>query len=111
MKASKKVAGAVLVFALLMGGAAFAAAPVSATTNSYTAAQVAKRNSATKCWTIIGKGVYDLTSWVNQHPGGASKILALCGRYGTQAFKGMHGTSGTPVSTLAQFKIGTWKKK
>ena len=110
MKSSKKVAGAVLAFALLMGGAAFTAAPASAATNSYTAAQVAKRNSATKCWTIIGRSVYNLTSWVNQHPGGASRILSLCGRNGTQAFRNMHGTTGTPVSTLAQFKIGTLRK-
>ena len=110
MTTSKKFAGAVLAFALLMGGVSLTAAPASAATNSYTAAQVAKRNSATKCWTIIGKGVYNLTSWVNQHPGGADKILALCGRNGTQAFKGKHGTTGNPVSTLAQFKIGTLKK-
>ncbi len=38
MKSSKKVAGAVLAFTLLMGGAAFTAAPTSAATNSYTAA-------------------------------------------------------------------------
>ena len=110
MKTSKTVAGAVLTFALLMGGAALTAAPAAAATKSYTAAQVAKRDSATKCWTIIGRSVYNLTSWVNQHPGGAEKILALCGGNGTKAFKGMHGTSGTPMSTLAQFRIGTLKK-
>ncbi len=110
MKTSKKAAGAVLTFALLMGGAALTAAPAAAATKSYTAAQVKKHSKATDCWTIIGRGVYNLTSWVNQHPGGASKILALCGRNGTQAFKGMHGTSSTPVSTLAQFKIGTLRK-
>jgi cytochrome b involved in lipid metabolism len=110
MNTSMKVTGAALAFGLLASGTAMSVAPASAVTKSYTTAQVAKHRTATNCWTIIGKGVYNLTSWVNQHPGGASRILSLCGRNGTQAFRNMHGTTGTPVSTLAQFKIGTLRK-
>ncbi|CAB4934425.1 unannotated protein [freshwater metagenome] len=64
----------------------------------------------TNCWTIVGKGVYNLTSYVNQHPGGAGNILSLCGHDGTQSFRAVHGTSGNAVSMLARLKIGTLRK-
>jgi len=110
MTTPSKVAGAVLAFGLLAGGAALSLAPATAATKSYTAAQVAKHGTARNCWTIIGKSVYNLTSWVNRHPGGAGNIVSLCGRDGTQAFLTKHGTSGNAVSTLSQFKIGTLRK-
>jgi cytochrome b involved in lipid metabolism len=110
MTTPSKAAGAVLAFGLLAGGAALSVAPATAATKVYTAAQVAKHGTAKNCWTIIGKGVYNLTSWVNQHPGGAGNILSLCGRDGTQAFLAQHGTSGNAVSTLAQFRVGTLRK-
>ena len=72
----------------------------------YTRAQVRRHNTATDCWTIIGRGVYDLTSWVNRHPGGASRITALCGRDGTRAFREQHAGESRPAGELAAFRIG-----
>lgn len=83
--------------------AAFLRAPAATV---YTRAQVRKHNSADDCWTIIGRGVYDLTSWVNRHPGGASRIVAICGRDGTQAFRAQHAGESRPASELASFRIG-----
>lgn len=83
--------------------AAFTRAPAATT---YTRAQVRKHNSPSDCWTIIGKGVYNVTSWINRHPGGASRIIALCGRDGTQAFNAQHGGQSTPARYLASFRIG-----
>lgn len=84
--------------------AANAAAP--ARVKSYTAVQVAQHASSSNCWTIIGTSVYNLTAYVNQHPGGSSRITAICGRNGTSAFKGEHGSSGSVKATLSQFRIG-----
>src|ERR1700733_8583211 len=55
------------------------ASQTASTSATYTLAEVAEHNSATSCWTAINGGVYDVTTWINQHPGGPEHILALCG--------------------------------
>jgi cytochrome b involved in lipid metabolism len=70
-------------------------------------AQVAAANGASKCWTVINGNVYDLTTWINQHPGGPEHILSICGKDGTSAFEAQHGGQSQPASILASFKIGT----
>jgi cytochrome b involved in lipid metabolism len=94
----------------IAAGSSAAAAPaahsVSPAVKRYTRAQVRRHNTATDCWTIIGRSVYNLTDWVNRHPGGASRIIALCGRDGTQAFRAQHGGQSRPASELATFRIG-----
>ncbi len=69
-------------------------------------AQVKQHNSASSCYTAINGSVYDVTSWINQHPGGASAILSLCGTDGSAAFDAQHGGQRRPESELASFKIG-----
>lgn len=71
-----------------------------------TAATVAQHASRESCWSSINGGVYDLTSWIPQHPGGEQAILQLCGTDGSAKFNGMHGGSVTQESILAGFKIG-----
>jgi cytochrome b involved in lipid metabolism len=72
----------------------------------YTMAQVQAANSASKCWSVVSGNVYDLTSWIGQHPGGASAIKAMCGVDATSVFQGQHGGQARPASELAGFKIG-----
>ena len=74
-----------------------------------TRAQVAANNSTSKCWTIIGNKVYDLTQWISRHPGGSSSIASLCGIDGTSRFKNQHGSSGRPNSELNGYYIGDLK--
>ncbi|HEY6020021.1 MAG TPA: cytochrome b5-like heme/steroid binding domain-containing protein [Candidatus Paceibacterota bacterium] len=76
------------------------------TKSGYTMADVAKHNSASACWTAINGKVYDVTSWINQHPGGTQAILSLCGTDGSAAFNGQHGGQGRPASELASFLLG-----
>ena len=73
---------------------------------TYTATEVAKHNSATDCWSVVNKNVYDLTSYVSSHPGGASVIKAICGKDGTAAFSGQHAGATRPNNTLDAFKLG-----
>ncbi len=75
--------------------------------STYTAAQVAMHANASSCWTSINGGVYDVTTWINQHPGGTAPILSLCGHDGSAAFNAPHGGQSRPASELASFKIGT----
>ena len=91
-----------------------AAVPVAVTTgvasgSSYSMADVAAANIKTKCWTAIGGNVYDLTSWITQHPGGQGAILSLCGKDGTAAFNAQHGGQARPEQELKSLLIGTLK--
>ncbi len=68
--------------------------------------EVAKHAARTSCYTIVGDAVYDLTEWIKQHPGGASAILGICGKDGTIAFRGQHGSDSQAQEALATFRIG-----
>ena len=54
----------------------------------YSASDVAKHSTKSDCWTIVDGGVYNITSYISEHPGG-SEILQACGIDATQMFKGM----------------------
>ncbi len=82
----------------------------ASSTPSYTLADVAKHNTASNCWTAINGNVYDVTAWINRHPGGADAILSICGIDGSGAFNGQHGGQARPASELANFKIGIVSK-
>ena len=69
-------------------------------------AQVATHNSKDSCWAVVSGGVYDLTAWIDRHPGGDNVIKALCGTDGTAAFTAQHRGPGKPADALARFKIG-----
>ncbi len=74
--------------------------------SGYTMAQVAAHNTQSSCWTAINGSVYNVTSWISQHPGGAQAIISLCGTDGSAAFNDQHGGQRRPASELASFKIG-----
>jgi cytochrome b involved in lipid metabolism len=78
-------------------------------TSGITKAQVAANNSPSKCWTIIGNKVYDVTAFIGKHPGGRSRIEGLCGIDGTSRFRGQHGSSGGPNMQLDNYYIGDLK--
>lgn len=80
--------------------------PAPAGPKSYTMAEVAKHGSQSDCWSAINGGVYNLTSWIDQHPGGADAIISLCGTDGSSAFNDQHGGQRRPANELTGFKIG-----
>ena len=76
----------------------------------YTMAQVKANNSAKSCWTVVDGFVYNLTSWISSHPGGAGAILFLCGTDGTNAFKAQHENQARPAVRLDSYKLGPLNK-
>ena len=84
-----------------------AAATVAA---GYTMTQVKANKSASKCWSVINEKVYDLTAWINAHPGGSGAIVSLCGTDGTQGFLAMHRNQSKPESRLAGYLLGPLTK-
>jgi len=77
---------------------------------SYDLADVAKHNTRTDCWTIVNEFVYNITPYVNSHPGGSSAISKICGVNGTTIFNNIHGGSQTQENKLAGYKIGVLAK-
>lgn len=71
-----------------------------------TRAQVELRNSKNACWSIIDEKVYDLTKWIDSHPGGPSYIQFICGKDGTNSFKAQHSGRPNPTARLADFLLG-----
>lgn len=84
--------------------------PEITTQAEYTMANVAKNNSTTSCWSLINGNVYNLTGWINSHPGGASRIRGMCGRDGSASFNGQHRGQGDPTATLASYLLGPLAK-
>jgi cytochrome b involved in lipid metabolism len=77
------------------------------TTKTYTLADIQQAKTASNCLTTINGKVYNLTNWINQHPGGDMAILSLCGTDGTAAFNNQHGNQGRPASVLQSYEVGT----
>lgn len=73
--------------------------------DSYTLAEVAAHASKESCWTTVDGDVYDLTSFIPNHPGG-EKILKICGIDGSSVFGGKHGANDQAKAMLATLKIG-----
>ncbi len=78
----------------------------SSPAGTFTAAEVAKHNTGTDCWSVVNNKVYDLTPYVSSHPGGANVIEAICGKDGTAAFSGQHGGAAKPNNVLDGFLLG-----
>lgn len=83
---------------------------VTPTPSGYTLAQVATHNSASSCWSAVNGNVYDLSSWIGNHPGGQEAILSICGKDGSAAFNGQHEGQQKQADVLAGFKIGALVK-
>jgi len=79
------------------------------TTDSISLAVIASHNSRSSCWSAINGNVYDLTSWIPNHPGGERTILSICGIDGSGDYNGQHGGSSRIAKILGGFKVGVLK--
>ncbi|KAH8594950.1 FMN-dependent dehydrogenase-domain-containing protein [Bisporella sp. PMI_857] len=62
--------------------------------------EVAKHQTRQSCWVVIQGKIYDLTSFIDEHPGGAQSILRFAGKDGTEEYEGFH-PAGTIEKTLS----------
>ena len=94
--------------ALLIGpfGSTDGAADSGSGSSDLTSEEVAKHSTGSDCWSVVDGVVYDLTSYVTDHPGGAAIIKELCGRDATASFAGQHGNASKPLAVLTAFEIG-----
>ncbi|KAJ4840689.1 Cytochrome b5 [Turnera subulata] len=65
--------------------------------------EVAKHNKSNDCWLIISGKVYDVTSFMDHHPGGAEVLLSSTGKDATSDFRG-HTQSA--IQRMEKYCIG-----
>jgi len=70
-----------------------------------TRAEVAEHNSSSTAWLIIGNKVYDVTKFLDEHPGGCEVLLEKAGEDRTEAFEDIgHSTDAREMKE--QFLVG-----
>jgi cytochrome b involved in lipid metabolism len=74
------------------------------------ASEVTKHSSSKDCWIIIENKVFNVTTYLRSHPGGAGTITPYCGKEATRAFQTKGGGGGNHSSRayaqLNAFYIG-----
>jgi cytochrome b involved in lipid metabolism len=71
--------------------------------------ELSKHSKSSDCWVAISGNVYDVTSYLDEHPGGADLILTYCGKDATSAYnnkggEGKHSSSADAL--LAEYQLG-----
>ena len=64
---------------------------------------VQTHDTADNCWIIIDKNIYEMTSYMSSHPGGAKTIIPWCGKESTNAFNTIKNGKGH--STAAEMDL------
>lgn len=71
-------------------------APFSIPTKEFTEEEVAKHNKENDCWVIVKGVVLNLTSFLDDHPGGRDSILNFAGQDATESFDMLHEDNVVP---------------
>lgn len=82
-----------------------AAAPAPAAEKAISMAEVAKHATPQDCWVAVDGGVYDVTEFLDEHPGGKRAITIYAGKDATEQFMMMHRPE-VLVKHGKEFKIG-----
>lgn len=76
---------------------------------SYALGELANHNNAKDCWMAIDGKVYDVTTYVGQHPGGV-EILKGCGKDASNLFEAQRKHQGAQAQDmLPQLQVGLLK--
>ncbi|KAI8093740.1 acyl-CoA dehydrogenase/oxidase [Halteromyces radiatus] len=72
---------------------------------TFTRSEVARHSAENDIWIIIDASVYDMSRFIDMHPGGAFPILEFAGKDATDAFYGLHKQD--VLLKYNRYKIGT----
>merc|ERR1712093_588410 len=78
---------------------------LSIMSKTFKLAEVAEHNTAEDCWIVIDNKVYDVTAFIDDHPGGAEVLLDVAGEDGTDGFEDV-GHSSEAVAMLKDYLVG-----
>jgi fatty acid desaturase/cytochrome b involved in lipid metabolism len=68
--------------------------------------EVAQHNTESSAWVYIGNQVYDITKWLDRHPGGKEVLLLCAGRDISDLFITYHPFTDRAAEVLGKYKIG-----
>ncbi|KAJ0989463.1 hypothetical protein J5N97_007819 [Dioscorea zingiberensis] len=71
----------------------------------FTLADVSNHNTAQDCWLIIDGKVYDVTKFLEDHPGGDEVLLSATGKDATDDFEDV-GHSSTARAMMDEYYVG-----
>ncbi|KAH7288495.1 hypothetical protein KP509_31G028300 [Ceratopteris richardii] len=71
----------------------------------YTLEQVSEHNTSKDCWLIISGKVYDVTKFLDEHPGGDEVLLSATGKDATDDFEDV-GHSTTAKNMMEDYCVG-----
>ena len=97
------------------GGHSFEAKADPKVLPKYTLAEVAKHCTKDDAWVVIDERVYDVTRFIERHPGGVGPIVALAGKDCTDVFANYHAARiyrtmlpGFLIGEMAAGEIVVW---
>uniref|UniRef100_A0A6M2F4Y2 Cytochrome b5 heme-binding domain-containing protein n=1 Tax=Populus davidiana TaxID=266767 RepID=A0A6M2F4Y2_9ROSI len=71
----------------------------------FTLAEVSSHNSPKDCWLVVEGRVYDVTKFLEDHPGGDEVLLSATGKDATDDFEDV-GHSSTARAMMDEFYVG-----
>ncbi|KAH6765840.1 cytochrome B5 isoform D [Perilla frutescens var. hirtella] len=71
----------------------------------FTLAEVSQHNTNKDCWLLISGKVYDVTKFLDDHPGGDEVLLTSTGKDATDDFEDV-GHSSTARAMLDEYYVG-----
>ena len=76
------------------------------TEKAYTYEEVLRHNLPDDCWLIINGGVYDVSPYINSHPGGPIVLQTRGGCVATNAFRGANHSNQAVNVVMPKYRIG-----
>ncbi|KAL6952521.1 hypothetical protein U1Q18_020457 [Sarracenia purpurea var. burkii] len=71
----------------------------------FTLAEISDHNKANDCWLLIGGKVYNVTKFLEDHPGGSEALLSATGKDATNDFEDV-GHSSTARAMMGECYVG-----
>lgn len=72
---------------------------------TYSLAEIKAHNTNKSTWIVIHNNIYDVTEFLNEHPGGEEVLIEQAGKEATEAFEDV-GHSTDAREMMKKFKVG-----
>mmetsp|Transcript_44556 Transcript_44556/g.80073 ORF Transcript_44556/g.80073 Transcript_44556/m.80073 type:complete len:531 (+) Transcript_44556:56-1648(+) len=73
---------------------------------TFTWAEVGSHATKSSCWIVVRGAVFDVTKWLQNHPGGEAPLMKRAGGDATEAFQRLHSNSQTAHQKIGGFLLG-----